>query len=289
MPIRKILYPIDFSPSCERSAKFVEYVARQYRAELTLLHVTEASEHVFTMLEVSGAMSDQLRQEWMDRSRRHLENFVKHEMLDLQPKIVVREGRAGAEIVRYADEHEIDLIMLPTHGFSLFRRFVLGSVTARVLHDAHCPVWTGVHTDEPIALESLPFRHLLVGIDLRPQSESTLRYAAKLAQEFEADLTVVHASPIVVPPPEFCVEGDLTERFAFEARRDLEEMVARVGVKASVCVRPGEPAEVIRQAAIAHRSNLIVIARGMASHGLGRLRSHSYGIINHAPCSVISV
>ena len=289
MPIRKILYPVDFSPNCERSAKFVEYVTRQYRAELTLLHVTEASEHAFALLEVSGAVTDELRAQWLDRSRRRLEGFVKEEMSDLAPKQVITEGNAAREIVKYADANGIDLIMMPTHGFSLMRRFVLGSTTARVLHDAHCPVWTGVHTDEPIALEGIPFRHLMCAIDLREKSEATIEYAAKLAREFEADLHVAHASPVIVTPPEICVQGDLTERFAREAREELTKMLARLNVKAGVCVHPGDPAEVIREACKAHRSNLLVIARGAASGGLGRLRAHSYSIINQAPCSVISV
>jgi len=37
--------------------------------------------------------------------------------------------------------------MMPTHGLGGFRRFLLGSVTAKVLHDADCPVWTGVHLE----------------------------------------------------------------------------------------------------------------------------------------------
>jgi nucleotide-binding universal stress UspA family protein len=287
--INRILYPVAFSPGCERSVKFVEYLARKYQAELTVLHVTETSEQLFTMLEVSGAMSEQLRQEWLDQGRRRLDQFVKLNLLDLAPRIALREGRAGPEIVRYADEHGMDLIMMPTHGFSLLRRFVLGSVTARVLHDAHCAVWTGVHTEEPESLEALPVRHVLCGVDLRAASESTVRYAAGLAADFAADLTLAHASPIVIPPPEFCVENDLTKRFAREARQDLEALAQRVGVQARICVEPGEAPAVIRQAALDHRASLIVIARGAAAEGLGRLRSHSYGIINQAPCPVVSV
>lgn len=289
MPIRKILYPVDFSPNCESSSKFVEYVTRQYQAELTLIHVTEASAQAFALLEVNGAVTDDLRVQWLERARRRLAGFVKQEMADLIPAQVVVEGNPAHEIVAYADKNGIDLIMMPTHGFSLLRRFVLGSTTARVLHDAHCAVWTGVHTDEPVALEAIPFRHILCAVDLRSKSEDTICYAAKLAGELEADLTVVHASPVIVTPPEICLQGDLTERFAREAREDLNKMVNRLGIKAQVCIHPGDPAEVVREAAKAHRSNLLVIARGAASGGLGRLRAHSYSIINQSPCSVISV
>jgi hypothetical protein len=50
-------------------------------------------------------------------------------------------------IVEFAHNNNITLIAMPTHGYGLFRRFLLGSVTAKVLHDADCPIWTGVHME----------------------------------------------------------------------------------------------------------------------------------------------
>ncbi len=46
---------------------------------------------------------------------------------------------------------------MPTHGYGPFRRFILGSVTAKVLHDADCPVWTGVHLEEAPPIERSRF------------------------------------------------------------------------------------------------------------------------------------
>ena len=45
---------------------------------------------------------------------------------------------------------------MPTHGFGPLRRFLLGSVAAKVLHDAQCPVWTSVHTDAPFGPQRVP-------------------------------------------------------------------------------------------------------------------------------------
>jgi hypothetical protein len=58
------------------------------------------------------------------------------------------EGDPAREITDYAQEQGADLIMMPTHGYRTFRSLLLGSVTAKVLHDAACPVWTGVHVED---------------------------------------------------------------------------------------------------------------------------------------------
>ena len=60
---------------------------------------------------------------------------------------VIAEGEPAREIIRYAHENEVSLIMMPSHGFGPFRRFMIGSTTAKVLHDAHIPVWTDAHVE----------------------------------------------------------------------------------------------------------------------------------------------
>ena len=56
--------------------------------------------------------------------------------------------------------------MMPTHGRGPFRRFVLGSVTAKVLHDAPCPVWTSAHLDENSTPMPSNLSNILCAVDL---------------------------------------------------------------------------------------------------------------------------
>lgn len=71
----------------------------------------------------------------VDLSRASSELFILHV---LEPRLSYYPIPAAAS----------DVIMMPTHGHGPFRRLTLGSVTARILHSATCPVWTGVHTDQ---------------------------------------------------------------------------------------------------------------------------------------------
>src|SRR6266853_3911956 len=73
-------------------------------------------------------------------------------------------------ITCFAHEQGVNLIMMPTHGYGPFRSLLLGSVTAKVLHDAECPVWTGVHMEEPPALDHLACRALVCAVDATPKS-----------------------------------------------------------------------------------------------------------------------
>ena len=279
MTLTRILFPVDFSPNCEKAAALVRGLAGQHSSEVDLLHVMEPAEHLFSMLEANGALLENLRQEWAVKAQARLQRYLADQFPTASRTLL--EGDPAMEICRFADERGANLIVMPTHGFTLMRRFVLGSVTARVLHDAHCPVLTVMPDVEPHA-----FKNVVCAIDLREQSERALRYAAALNPE---RLTVVHATPVVSTPVPAAMEGDLTTRVTQEARQEIGELLGRLNLKAAICVHPGEPEEIIRQDIARHRGDLLVIARGAVAGGLGRLRSHSYGIINEAPCPVLSV
>jgi hypothetical protein len=72
------------------------------------------------------------------------------------------EGDPASIITEYAARNRVDLIMMPTHGYGTFRSLLLGSVTAKVLHDAECPVWTGVHTADTVISGQVQLAHLAV-------------------------------------------------------------------------------------------------------------------------------
>ncbi len=65
--------------------------------------------------------------------------------LPIQRKLVI--GDAALAIVQTAREEKADLIMMPSHSFT-FYQFLMGSVTAKVLHGTERPVWTGAHVQE---------------------------------------------------------------------------------------------------------------------------------------------
>ena len=161
--------------------------------------------------------------------------------------------------------------MMPTHGHGAFRRFLLGSVTAKVLHDADCPVWTGVHLEQAPPLDKLEFRNFVCAVNLDAHGRKVFESALEFADEYRANLTVVHAAGSVG---------------VAEARRRLEEMVE---AKASIVVEPGEVAQIVANTASRIPADMLVIGRSPSPGVFGRLRTHAYPIIRQSPCPVISV
>ena len=131
-----------------------------------------------------------------ERGQRAIDTFLNAEFTGLRTKRVLLDGDPAREIIDDAHEEHCDLIFMPTHGHGPFRRLLLGSVTAKVLHDADCPVWTGVHMEPPPQHTPGVLERVVCAVDLGKNSEKVLGWAARIATEFHASLTVVHAGEL---------------------------------------------------------------------------------------------
>ncbi len=284
-----ILLPVDFSQRSLGAARYAEALFLRYGSRVTMLHVIPPPYYEFASMEAGGsAMAD-----WYAKQRpaieQQCETFLQEELPDVQLKRVVVEGDPAREIVRYSHDGGMSLIVMPTHGYGPFRRFMLGSVTAKVLHDADCPVLTGVHMESAPAYDKIAFKNVVAAIDLGPLSARTLAWAAQFACNHQAKLSVVHAT--------MSLEGRTGEYFdpawrrhlADEAYSRLETIMQAADVKGEVVIEPGDPAHTVCSQAAKHAADLLVIGRGSASGLLGRMRANAYSIVRESPCPVVSV
>jgi nucleotide-binding universal stress UspA family protein len=171
----------------------------------------------------------------------------------------------------------------------LFRRLMLGSNTAKVLHDAECPVWTGVHLKDAPPLGEIHFRKIVCGVDLLVDSARILEWAGSFAQEYRAELTLVHTTPEFEAGPEHFMNQEYDLAMQARAEDAMTELQQRAGTAATARVERGDPAAVLRDTALELNADLVVIGRSAASGLLGRLSKNSYSIISHSPCPVVSV
>lgn len=265
-PPKKILFPVDFSENCIAAARMVETFAGHFQSEITLLHAREPATY-------NELMPD------MQEIRRRLDNFLAPEMKYFDLKRVLVRGNAAAAIIEQSARDGSDLIMLPTHGFGHFRRFLIGSVAAKVLHDARCPVWTSVHIERIPQLEEIKFRNVLCAVDFGRQTCAALRYAAQFARHFEANLTVLHVA----------TGAAASEMDMDTAESSLEELLRDQQLHADIQIIDDEVPPAVRKMAEALRADLVVIGRSTDDGMLGRLRTNAYSIIRQSPCPVISV
>ena len=277
--LARILAPVDFSERCAGAARYGGALARHFQSELILLHVFPPA---------PPELSEEGYQRTTAELERRLSTFPGSGLDGLSARRMVIKGDPARKIVQYSHDEHADLILMPTHGFGPVRRFILGSNTAKVLHDADCPVCTGVHMDDERVLRSIPLRHILCAVDLGPQSRKALDWAMALQKQFDARLTIVHATPAVAA----LVKGseanwNVVVRDA--AEKELERLRRESGTLAESLIEPGDPAQVISAAAQRLGADVLIIARGSASGVFGRLRTNAYAIIRESPCPVVSV
>lgn len=290
LPFKRILFPMDFSQRCSEAGDHIAALVKHFKAELTLLHVIDAAPLGYYGMDPAMSIAAAYAQMMAEERQRDLNCFMQDSLLNLPVKRILEHGDAARTIVEYARKNESQLIMMPTHGYGPFRQFLLGSVTAKVLHDAECPVWTSVHTATANLPKNQCYRSILCAVDLTSGSVPVLRSAAELVDEFDGVLHLVHA--IAAPearPGNECLDPQF-RRFLFETvREEIQNLQREAGTQAQPCIDGGDVSKVVRTAALRHQADLVVIGRGGIHGTLGRLRTHSYAIIRESPCPVLSV
>src|SRR5438270_682313 len=165
-----------------------------------------------------------------------------------------------------------------------FRQLLLGSVTAKVLHDVDCPVWTSAHTIDPGEHAHVALRKILCAVDLSSEAVSLMRWAANLAADAGATLRLVHVVPAMEAGAERPMDSEFEEALRTDARKQIVELERSAEISVPVCVTAGTVPDAIRREALQHGTDLLVIGRGVMNETLGRLRTHAYGIIRQSPC-----
>ncbi len=143
----KILSPIDFSDPSQAALETAAGMAKQFGAELLLVHVVPAIPDLPSSVSMlKEGQYDQALQK--DGATRLAEMAQKLTQAGVKAKSAIGTANDTAmEIIRQADENDADLIVIATHGLSGLHKLVFGSVTEKVLREAHCPVLV-MHTNK---------------------------------------------------------------------------------------------------------------------------------------------
>jgi nucleotide-binding universal stress UspA family protein len=285
----RILLPVDFSERSIGAAQYARALAGHFHSEIHIVHVVDL--RVYGMY---GLVNDEFdavasTPSSQTQPREQMDGFLADVLRDVTVKRVLRYGDPAHEMVKYADSEKVDLIVMPTHGYGPFRKFLLGSVTAKVLHDAHCPVWTGVHMESNPQNESVSFGRILCAIDPWNGDYNALAWAWKFASEIGRPVRIVHALPPIYAPDSVDANDDMKKRMSDEIEAEIRKAQQSVGSKAEVQIVTGDAPKAVCAAARDWNADLMVISRGAASEFLGRLGSRSYSIIRESPCPVVSV
>lgn len=290
LPFRTILFPIDYTSSCRAMIPYVRDMTAHFSAQLTLLHAYGSGASAYA----GAGLFDP---NWPERvhayEKKRLEEFAHASFPDIHVDLIVQEGEAAAVIHKTIEHQGADLVMLPTHGAGPIRRMLIGSVTAKVLHDVSAAVWTVI---EPVLSAHaasghsapIPCKSIVCAVDESDESEAVVRAAAFLANSFHAELFLIRG---VSTPPQ-AAEVDFSElrlELLDRADKNLSGLKARLGVDAPHSVTDNSIVDAVHEAALQRKAGLVVLGRGQAQHSFGRMWSLLYPIVREAPCPVLSI
>jgi nucleotide-binding universal stress UspA family protein len=273
--IDRILFPVDFSPSCASMAPFVQKAATLFRSSVTLLHVCDVMSR--NGFELYVRSPQEIAETHLCVAQGELESFLASEFPQATCRRILRSGEAVAEIMDVARTEDIDLIIMPTHA-GQFRRLVLGSTTAEVLAQADCPVLTTKHA-ETIVPTPMEHRVWVCAVSLSCDSERILTFASRAAATAGAKLSVIHVIDA----------HDPIEAVEKSARRRMAKLVQRVGWEGEIKIAVGSRKQALLEAAQTCDADLMVLGRTLGSGLFDQNHTLSYELIRDAPCPVVSV
>ncbi|UCG23992.1 MAG: universal stress protein [Chloroflexota bacterium] len=292
----KVLVPLDGSELAERALDPALAIIRALNAELLLLSVTRY-QHVLPPPAAGYGLTatDQIVDLGRDEANNYLSS-LRHEARcgDCRIQTMVVEGDAAGSIVDTAADEEVDLIVMTTHGYSGFTRWMLGSITERVLRGASCPVL--------VVRQAIPLCKILITLDGSSLAEDALAPGLELARVLGCRVTLLRADQgedlssveqgllqmAGAGPCQELIEG-AEDRLSYYLEC-LARQHRSPELSIETAIVQARPAEAILTYVESEEIDLIV----MATHGRTGLRRWVYGsvtekVLRQAGCAMLIV
>jgi nucleotide-binding universal stress UspA family protein len=285
LPFRKILFPVDYSPSCGTIIPYVKEMTERFSAELALVHAYGIEAFPYTDMVLGDP---DLPTEVRCGEERRLQEFAAETFPCQHADVFAEFGEAGGAVLKVVQHQGADLVMLATHGRGPLRRFLLGSVAAKVLHDISAAVWTGTGAAIADRPPRLPYQSILCALDNTDEAPAVLKAAAALASDYHAHLWLVHV--IETPPATADIDFRPYYKGLVEAADfSLRELKGGLGIDAPHAVIHAPVPDGIREEAMRRDADLIVTGRGRGQAGFSKVWSQLYTIVRESPCPVLSI
>jgi nucleotide-binding universal stress UspA family protein len=280
--VKNILFAIDFSPLSTVVLSHVAAIARRFESKVYLAHVVRSE--MYPLLLAPEAVVGNF--EGAARQANRLLKEVSEELEGIPNESLLGRGEVVATLMEMIKDHNIDLVVVGTHGRHGLKRFLLGSIAEELFRTSPCPVLT-IGPRVPIATREAAFRHILYPTDLSEESFCAAPYALSLACQDLADLTVLH----VLPQATGGYSG--MRGLVKEFRDEMKKLVP--AEEAPWCnpeceVKLGEPAETIRKVATETMADVIVLGVRQADPLSYHLeRNIAYQVVASAECPVLTI
>lgn len=288
--IKKILFPTDFSTSAERAFTHAAAIASKLDSEIHAFHTNVRQRDQYPalahLLEDSEDTSDYSpAEQTIDFSNADHDLVIQADATD---------SSACNAILDYADTHDVDLIVMGSHGRRGPSRLFLGSTAECVIRNANCPVLT-LRSDAK-EMNTERFDHIIVPVDFSERANEALGYANAFAKIWDARVSLVHTIEEAIIPTVYGVEAmtlTMVEPLFDKSNKELDAL-AKAFFDASIDVSTktlvGRPKDAIAAYATENNADLIILA----SHGLTGFKRFLLGSVAESlnrkvSCAVMTV
>jgi nucleotide-binding universal stress UspA family protein len=288
----RILLPVELSATTPRLARQAAFLGHALGAEIVLLHVMRPMSYSADMLTAVMTGGATLAEADFERAleqrvRLALDQALESELAGLSVKRVLHRGDVAPEIEQTAREENIDLIMMPTHAHGRLYRFLIGSVTAKVLH-GQWPLWTDTYVEcRPEYQFSV--RRALCALDLSAHSAHTLTAARGVAAAFGASLTLITVtqSAETFGPGGAVVLPQWRETLQASAGAEMARLQRQQGSDLPVIIDSGSLSDALSRAVRDTQADLLIIGRLPGGH-LGQ-NGAGYALVRESTVPVLSI
>ena len=295
--LETILCTTDFSDYSNQTVSYGAAIAKEFDAQLLICHVIDLQ--FAAIYGTVHFLPPDLQSQSVETARERIEELMADYAVPWEA--AVSTGPPADEIARIIQDRPIDLAIAATHGRTGLKRFLLGSVTERLMRSLKCPLLVVRETPpelKPDPARGLRFEKILVGCDFSPAANAALEYGVSLAQEFEAELHLMH----VLEPQVYSdflaasidgVPGSTTTDIKAELDHRLAGLITPEVMnwcRVKTVVTEGRPFETLTGYAVEQGVDLVVL--GVRGHGVVEtlfLGSTTDRVIRKAQCPVLSV
>lgn len=284
--LEKILVGTDFSAASERALEYALSLARHYEAKIYLAHVITSDANVMLARELTATTHEKAARDAQERMGQIL---ISGRLREVPHEILIELGALWPTMQTLIEKQQIDLVMVGTNGAGSLQKILIGSGAEEIFRQAKCPVLTVGPAIKGEVPRDVEFKNILFATDFGVGAEREAAYAFYLAQENQANLTLLH---VVRHAEDYSDQGLSLKRDAIT--HELAELVPAGGelwCKPEFRMRLGEPVHEILEMAREKKADLIVMG---AKRGTGLAAGHvprtvAYRVVCGAPCPVLTV
>lgn len=299
--LKNILFATDFSEASQAALPYAAAIARRYDSQLHIAHIMSPASYLIPSQPGEPVTMDSIHEAARADVRERMETVASH-LKTVPHHSYVREGEVWESLSDIIRTHEIDLLIVGTHGRTGVEKLVLGSKAEEILRQATCPVLTvgpkiggrakltAIDSEgKDLAPVEISLRQIVYATDFSPESLAAAPFATSLAQEFQARLTLLNVM-------EKYTDMDRQPGPIDLALQRLEKLVpeeASLWCSPRPSVQFGPPADCILQEAEDFKADLIVLGVRAAAGHLGAAThlpwATAHKVIAQAHCPVLTI